>query len=240
VTETTDCGEARTSLGVYVLDALDPEDRAVVDAHLATCAGCRAELAHIEDLPALLATVSAEEAVALGAAESGEPTAAPNRTSAHPAPETIGPAADLITARKRNRRRGALLSLAAAAAIAVAALVGAQVGSHLAQGLDPGPASGPWQTTQGQNSAGMHATVRFRSMGWGTQLAVKVTGIPAHIVCEISAFGPDGSPTPAGSWITDANEGKVWYPASAGLGRQVTRFVITIQGHPVTRIAIPA
>jgi hypothetical protein len=184
--------------------------------------------------------VSAEDAVALGAAESGEPTAAPDRMSARPAPEATAPATDLFTARKRSRRRGTVLSLAAAAAIAVAALGGAQVGSHLAQGLDPGPASGPWQTTQGQNSDGMQATVRFRSMGWGTQLAVKVSGIPAHIACEISAFGPDGSATPAGSWITDANEGKVWYPASAGLGERVTRFVITIKGHPVTRIAIPA
>jgi anti-sigma factor RsiW len=240
VTETTDCGDARTSLGVYVLDALDPEERAVVDAHLATCAGCRAELADIEDLPALLATVSAEDAVALGAAESGGPTAAIRRMSTHPATEATAPVTDLSTARKQSRRRGAVLSLAAAAAIAVAALGGAQVGSHLAQGLDQGPASGPWQTTQGQNSAGMQATVRFRSMGWGTQLAVKVTGIPAHIACEISAFGTDGSATPAGSWITDANEGKVWYPASAGLSGHVTRFVITIKGHPVTRIAIPA
>jgi hypothetical protein len=239
VTETTDCGEARTSLGVYVLDALDPEERAVVDAHLATCAGCRAELADIEDLPALLATVSAEDALALAVAESDGPTAASDRMNTHPAPETTVPVTDLFTARKRSRRRGTVMSLAAAAAIAVAALVGAQVG-HLTQSLDPGPASGPWQTTQGQNSAGMQATVRFRSMGWGTQLAVKVTGIPAHIACEISAFGTDGPATPAGSWITDANEGKVWYPASAGLGGHVTRFVITIKGHPVTRIAIPA
>jgi hypothetical protein len=133
--------------------------------------------------------------------------------------------------------------MAAAAAIAVAALGGATVGSHLAhpgQGLDPGPASGPWQTAQGHNSAGMQATVRFRPMGWGTQVAVKVTGIPAHIACQIAAIGMDGSATAAGSWITDANEGKVWYPASAGLGGRVTRFVITIKGHPVTRIAIPA
>jgi hypothetical protein len=243
VTETTDCGEARTSLGVYVLDALDPEERAVVDAHLATCAECLAELATIEDLPALLATVRAEDAVALATAESDGPAVASDLMSEHPAPAAAAPVTELSTRRKHGRRRNAVLSMAATAAITVAALGGATIGNRLAhpsQGLDPGPASGPWQTAQGHNSAGMQATVRFRPMGWGTQVAVKVTGIPAHTACQIAAFGTDGSATAAGSWITDANEGKIWYPASAGLSGRVTRFEITIKSRPAKRIAIPA
>jgi len=60
-----DCAEARLSLGVYVLGAIDPAERALVDAHLATCRDCRDELAGLAGLPALLARVSTEEAIAL-------------------------------------------------------------------------------------------------------------------------------------------------------------------------------
>ena len=69
MTPAMECPEARVSLGVYVLGAIDPAERALVDAHLATCRDCRDELAGLAGLPALLARVSAEEAVALAAGE---------------------------------------------------------------------------------------------------------------------------------------------------------------------------
>jgi predicted anti-sigma-YlaC factor YlaD len=65
MTETMDCGQARLCLGVFVLGAIDPAERALVDAHLATCRDCRDELAGLAGLPALLARVSTEEAAAL-------------------------------------------------------------------------------------------------------------------------------------------------------------------------------
>ena len=55
MTQTWDCTEARPSLGVYVLGAIDPGERALVDAHLTTCRDCRDELAGLAGLPALLA-----------------------------------------------------------------------------------------------------------------------------------------------------------------------------------------
>ena len=45
MTQTWDCTDARLSLGVYVLGAIDPAERALVDAHLLTCRDCRDELA---------------------------------------------------------------------------------------------------------------------------------------------------------------------------------------------------
>ena len=65
MTQAIECPEARVSLGVYVLGAIDPADRALVDAHLTTCRDCRDELAGLAGLPALLSRVSAEEAFAL-------------------------------------------------------------------------------------------------------------------------------------------------------------------------------
>ena len=37
MTQIWDCTDARPSLGVYVLGAIDPAERALVDAHLMTC-----------------------------------------------------------------------------------------------------------------------------------------------------------------------------------------------------------
>jgi hypothetical protein len=111
VIKTMDCAEARLSLGVYVLGAIDPAERTLVDAHLATCRDCRDELAGLAGLPALLARVSTEEAVALaedGAAEqdvtgtraaqagtgapqvSGWPTGVPSAGAGHGAKESAG------------------------------------------------------------------------------------------------------------------------------------------------------
>ncbi len=48
------CEEAREALGGYVLGALDPDERAVVAAHLGACPECAAEHARLAALPALL------------------------------------------------------------------------------------------------------------------------------------------------------------------------------------------
>ena len=65
MTQQMDCAEVRLSLGVYVLGAIDPAERAQVDSHLASCRDCRDELAGLAGLPALLARVAVEEAIAL-------------------------------------------------------------------------------------------------------------------------------------------------------------------------------
>ena len=61
MTQIWDCTDARPSLGVYVLGAIDPAERALVDAHLLTCQDCRDELAGLAGLPALLARVNPDE-----------------------------------------------------------------------------------------------------------------------------------------------------------------------------------
>ena len=41
----------------------------------------------------------------------------------------------------------------------------------------------------------MSASVSYRSMGWGTQLAVKVSGIPVGTSCQLWVVGPGGRRT---------------------------------------------
>ena len=55
------CAAVRQALGVYVLDAIDPAERVLVDQHLVGCAECRAELAGLAGLPALLSRVDPAE-----------------------------------------------------------------------------------------------------------------------------------------------------------------------------------
>jgi hypothetical protein len=248
--QTMDCGEARISLGVYVLGAIDPAERSLVDAHLSTCRDCRDELAGLAGLPALLARVDAAEAIALAAAdgppgsdEAGQAAEA-GRGSQQPPGELLATVLDLTAARRR-RRRWRDGSLAAAAALIIAA--GVFGGIRLGGGQGPaggaladphnnvGPASGPWQSIAG-SLHGMTATVAYRPTGWGTQLAVEVNGIPMATACQLWIIGKDGSRTLAGSWVTDQNEGAVWYPASAGMSAAAVRgFQVTVGAqHPQT------
>jgi anti-sigma-K factor RskA len=64
MTATMDHREASELLGAFALDAIDPEERAAVEAHLATCSECRAELGrHWETLAGLAQEGTAAPAV---------------------------------------------------------------------------------------------------------------------------------------------------------------------------------
>jgi hypothetical protein len=235
------CAQARISLGVYVLGALEPAERTAVDTHLATCEGCRAELANIEGLPAALASLSTEDAVALADGWPQGWVTPPRPTGTPTAPGAAERPGDLSAVRGRRKTfRATLLSVAVVVVIGLGAVgVGIYAGQPDA-GPYAGPALGPWQSAQGGNTAGMHAIVRYRPMGWGTQVAVQVTGIPLDTPCAIETYERNGFVTVGGSWITDSNEGKVWYTASAAVSKDtVTKFVITVPGHPATVITVP-
>jgi Putative zinc-finger len=240
---TMDCSEARLSLGVYVLGAIDPAERALVDSHLAGCRECRDELAGLAGLPALLARVGTEEALALAATDG---SGAPGALSAGEAGEVtgegkaqsrelLGKALDLAAARRRRRRwREAVLGAAAALIIAVGVFGGLRLASGPAKSpqataaTDWGPALGQWETATG-GAQGMDGTVMYRPMGWGTQLTVKVTGIPVGTMCQLWILGSGNRRVLAGSWVTDNNEGAVWYPASASIpANDVRAFQITV------------
>lgn len=235
MTQQMDCAEVRLSLGVYVLGAIDPAERAQVDSHLAGCRDCRDELAGLAGIPALLSRVGAEEAFALAESDGPPATlAAAGQSAAEPPPELLTTVIDLTSARRRRRRwRDASLGVAAALVIAAGVFGGLRLGSSPPQASEasaqfPGPAAGPWQTVSGQ-SQGMTATVMYRPMGWGTQLAAKVSGIPVGTKCQMWAIGAGGTRTLVGSWDTDNREGTVWYPASAAVpAGQMHGFVITV------------
>ena len=226
------CPEVRVSLGVYVLGAIEPAERALVDAHLATCRDCRDELAGLAGLPALLARVSTEEAIALGVADGPAP---PVAGAAEPPPELMATVLDLTSARRRRRWLQAGLGAAAALIVAGGVFGGLSLGSGSATpptaavGITyPGNPNGPWTTWTGR-SGSMAATVSYRPMGWGTELETRVTGIPVGTRCQLWVIDASGNRALAGSWVTDDVEGTVAYPGSAGLAdKNVKAFEVTV------------
>src|SRR3984885_3939887 len=71
-----DCRDIRHALGVYVLGAIDPAERTMVDVHLSTCPECREELAGLAGLPALLRRIPVGEAQQLAEDDLGDPPGA--------------------------------------------------------------------------------------------------------------------------------------------------------------------
>lgn len=96
--------------GLYATDALDPDERARFEAHLATCADCRAEVAGFHETLADLAIAGAEAPPASSRAEVLVSVAATRQV-----PPTGAP----VTALDDRRRHTATWVLAAAACLLV-------------------------------------------------------------------------------------------------------------------------
>ena len=227
------CREIKQALGVYVLGAIDPAERAQVDEHLSSCQECREELASLAGLPAMLRKVPIVEAERLAAAEQD--------------PELAGvPSAEMLTslvARTANvRRMHRWRTVAAAAAVAIVALGG---GAFVANALQSSGAPAPgithpvaWHRTSGNGPvAGAHLTVRYRHEPWGTQMEVNVTGLQPGSVCQFQVTDATGGRSMVGSWKVWQDTS--WYPASTWLGEKELRsFQVTVDGKVVA--AAPA
>ena len=211
MTPTWDCTDARLSLGVYVLGAIDPAERALVDAHLLTCRDCRDELAGLAGLPALLARVNPDE-ISRICADDTVRTATDDR----PPGELIGTVLDLAEARRRRTRWRFL-----AAAAAVVAIAGGLFGGLSSIQNNPtvvvpfSSESGAWETVHAANSAiGATAAISYSQRSWGTTFQVLVDRIPVGTTCQLWVVHPDGTRTQVAAWTTAHDEGKVWYPGS--------------------------
>jgi hypothetical protein len=224
------CREIRQALGVYVLGAIDPAERAQVDEHLATCLECREELASLAGLPAMLRKVPIVEAERLAAQEQDLELAGV------PSTEML---TSLIARTTNVRRIHRWRSVAAAAAVAIVALGG---GVAVANALQPPAApSQPgvaWQQASGSGPVtGAHLTVKYRNEPWGTRMLVNVTGLQPGSVCQLRVMDATGGTSVVGSW--KVWPGGSWYPASTWLGEQDLRsFQVTVDGKVVA--AAPA
>ena len=225
--QTWDCAEARPSLGVYVLGAIDPAERGLVDGHLITCQDCRDELAGLAGLPALLARVNPDEISRICADDTVRPMASDDR----PPEELLGTVLGLAEARRR-RNRWRYLSAAAAVVVIAAGLFGglkAATSTTSTRTVVVNAGQGSWETMTGtDHGTGVSATVAYSQQLWGNAFQVLVHRIPVGTTCQLWVVHPDGTRTQVAAWTTAPDEGKAWYggsmPSSAG---SVSKFQIT-------------
>ncbi len=227
MTQTWDCTEARPSLGVYVLGAIDPVERGLVDAHLATCRDCRDELAGLAGLPALLARVDPGEISRICADD-----AVRQVTSDQPPEEFLATVHGLAEARRR-KNRWRFLSAAAAVVVLAAGLFGglkaATPTTTTRTVVVPfSSGHGSWESASATNQAGMSATVAYSQQLWGNAIQVLVDRIPIGTTCQLWVVHPDGTRTFVASWTTAQDEGKVWYSGSMPkTAKPIGKFEIT-------------
>ncbi|MGT2461883.1 anti-sigma factor family protein [Sinomonas atrocyanea] len=195
--------EQRMDLGAYVLGALSQQERQAVEDHLAQCAQCRAELAGLETLPALLDAVPAERAaqIADDAGRAPEPGTAPRELLAR------------VTRRRRARAAAWTASLAAAAAgfFAAGIALGPTLGVRPDQAAPPPPsasATAGATTVTLASGDGARVDLALVARAWGTELDLTCRGMPnggAYTVWVVSA---GGTAQQAGAWSSTGYSGR--------------------------------
>jgi hypothetical protein len=233
MTDLAGCQHVRQSLGVYVLGAIDPAERAEVDAHLAGCPDCREELAGLAGLPALLGRVPVTEAARIAAFDENERLAPGQDAEGDAAGDVLIP---LLTRMAQRRRVNRWRSVAAAAAVVIVA-AGAAIGVVSAAGSAPpnGQLAGThWEHVQATDPATRaHVVVRYTPRPWGTSMDTSVSGIPAGTTCQFWVLGPGGHRWLAGSWTVASTWRGYWYAATSSVRASAVHGFEVTSGHTV-------
>ena len=187
------CRRWREQLGAYTVDRLDAGERAALEAHLGSCADCRAEAAALARLSRLL------------------PLADPGRLDPAPAPPPAL-AARVFAAvgverreRARRRRRRVGLSLAGAVAVAVSLLIVLGGGDGGSPSRLDGAA--PQRVQLRPLPPGGAIAARLESHRSGTVIRVRVDGLRAGTLCRVFLRHRDGRRLAAGSFRYSSGAG---------------------------------
>jgi Putative zinc-finger len=216
------CRDIRQLLGVYVVGAIDPAERAIVDQHLQDCPGCREELSGLAGLPALMGRVPREDVLRMGEGGFGLPD------MDEPPAELLNGLLRRVAGTRRTRRWRSALALAAAVAIAA--------GGTTAVVNAVRPAA--FHDTDRGSNAQLAAVVQYSSTPWGMAMKVGVTGVPVDSFCELYAH-QSGRWVEVGSWKAEGPDyTQHWYPLQAqGIPAQdVHGFKIVSNGKTLLQI----
>ena len=202
----TRCPE-QVNVGAYVLDVLEPDERARMQRHLDVCLACRADVTDLAELPDHLATVGPD---ALGTADVVPTELAFRRLEAAAKRDVPWP------------RRHRALAVAAGVVLLLAAAGGA-----VAVRRTDGPRA-PQVVTAA--SGAVHARAVLTPTHNGTRVVLTIGGVASQEQCRLVAIGRNGSRETASTW-TATYEGDAsvtgWLSIAPG---DVDRFVIETLG----------
>ena len=206
----------RERLGAYVLDGLDPAERAEVDAHLAGCASCRAELARIAPLAGPLRGVDPDAADGPAPAPIGFDDVL-RRLRVEPA----GGDAEVVSLASRRRPRTSLLVAAGALLVALAGLGGGYV-------LGTGAAEGPLRPVAVQTlAAGVQADAARIDHTWGVEVVLTARGFDPGRAYQVAVVDRSGRPVGAGAFVGTGSAAMECRLSSSVLPGEATGFVVT-------------
>jgi anti-sigma factor RsiW len=182
----------------YVLGSLSSNERREYEAHLATCDRCRAAVAELSGIPALLAMLDLEDVRAL---DKETPDTPPLR------PEVLDSVLDKVRWRRRRSRWLTSAAVGVAAALLAVGVVVA-VRPEIV-GLEN---STPQETAQALEMAKVsqtpiNASITLTGFGWGTRIDMACTygdwgqsGTPPQNLGMV-VVGRDGSHTQVATWL---------------------------------------
>ncbi|GAA0319703.1 zf-HC2 domain-containing protein [Streptomyces polychromogenes] len=192
-------------LGPYVLGVLDQEDVRRVEEHVGDCLGCREEVAALREMEAVLGEVP-EEAFLDGPPQGGDLLL--QRTLRQVRGERAA----------RNRWRGAVAGLAAAASLAAVFWAGARLGGDAGTGAAlppppspsasaaPSPPAGTRVASATDPGTGARMTVQVTPAAKWVRVRAAVTGVPAGERCRLVVVSRDGTRSTAGGWVVGTAE----------------------------------
>jgi anti-sigma-K factor RskA len=204
----------------YVLGALSDDERAAFEAHLATCADCRARVAEIRGVPALLAGITAAD------------------LAEEAPPETLLPGLMRRAHRRRGRQRllvGGLGAVAAACLIALAVVVW-PFGSSGSGSGQPAP-----RALHALVNVPVQATARLVATSWGTEIDLNcryADGVEESRPYRLVVVDRQGHDEDLGSWRLPPDADISYTAGTALQPADIARVQITsVDGTPLLELA---
>jgi hypothetical protein len=232
-----------STLGVYLLGALEPEERSGFEAHLAGCETCRTELVRLSPLPGLLnqITLADFEDPAERGGEQAVALAAPVQVAELPPPVVLEGAGEAVevppepeepAAEPVHLLRGRYWVAAAAAAVVVALTIAGIFGYEAMRHRTPPQAEGvTWSATNA--STGVHADARMIERPWGTEIQIKLANVPPGEACRLVVWakGPSGYRETASWWGTEDGHPSGEIPGATSIAfDMITKLEVVSEG----------
>ncbi len=234
---------ARLSLGAYVLGGLGPAERAEIEAHVATCMACQAELAGLAVIPALLRRIDPAAQVTMPDTPAVRWTGPDEEVGLgfdHAALARLLEQVRAERARERNQTRRARVTagvVGAAAAATVAVTVGLAVLDRPAPITPASSVAYITLTPGGVGSSLGRAGLEGRA--WGTAVSLELQRLPTGTSFVAWAIADDGRREQAATWGPTATGAAQLFGATAIPRAQLARLeVLTTDGIPVLTAAV--